>query len=243
MKKIALIATLLVITGGMGFAQSLELYETVGGQDVRRQNGELLTKNVDTKEAFTFGMKVKNVNTGSLNVYCKKVYLLILQGSNNSFCWDVCYVPKVMVSTNPILMKSQEVVNRFDGTYDSYGYSGESRIRYVWFDGANPNDSVCVETKYLSRPMGVDEPTLTSGEMFASPNPAGNYVKLSWKPSGLPGKLILHDLLGNKILEIVMEDSAKEITLNTTDYPDGLYFCIFESEGQARVAKKLIIRH
>ncbi|MFZ4562961.1 MAG: hypothetical protein ACOYNU_06240, partial [Bacteroidales bacterium] len=110
MKKIAWITTLLVITGGMGFAQSLELYETVGGQDVRRQNGELLTKNVDTKEAFTFGMKVKNVNAGSLNIYCKKVYLLILQGSKNSFCWDVCYVPKVMVSTNPIVMKSQEVV-------------------------------------------------------------------------------------------------------------------------------------
>jgi hypothetical protein len=243
MKKIASITILLLITGAMGFAQSLELYETVGGQDVKRQNGEVLIRELDARNPFTFYMKVKNVNTGSLSVYCKKAYMQILPSSENTFCWDVCYVPSVMVSKHPIVMKSQEIISKFDATYSSAGYSGDSRIRYVWFDGAKPTDSIGVEVVFRSRPMGLEESTMSSSEMAVSPNPANTFVKLSFKPSSSPCKLVLHDLLGSKLLEKSIEGYNQEITLNTTAFPDGIYFCMLESGGQVRVVKKIMIRH
>jgi hypothetical protein len=242
MKKIALITTILLITGVMCFAQSLEVYETVGGQDVKRTNGEVLIKDFSGKK-ITFALKVKNVKATNLSVYCKKVYIQILQGSINTFCWDRCYTSKIFVSTDPVVIQPQEIVTRFDATYGSYDYSGESRIRYVWFDGANPADSIGVEVKFISHSTGVDENRYTSIDMVSSPNPADSYLTLSWNSSFRVGKLIMHDLLGNKILEKSIEGSAKEAKLNTSGYPDGLYFCILESEGELRAVKKIIIRH
>jgi hypothetical protein len=243
MKKIALITTLLLITGGVCFAQSLELYESVGGQDVRRMNGDVLVKDIDATKAFTFYLKVKNVNASSLSVFCKKAYVQILPNSDNTFCWDVCYISSIMVSKKPVVIKSQEMVTRFDATYSSTGYSGESRIRYVFFDGNKPGDSAGVEVVYKSRPMGIEDKPIGANEMVASPNPAGSFVKLSWKPTSAPGKLILHDLLGSKILEKTIDGAEKDITLNTSGFPDGIYFCMLESEGQLRLVKKIIIRH
>ena len=244
MKKIALITILLLVTGVVCFAQSLELYENVGGQDVRRQNGEVLIRELEASvKPFTFYMKVKNVNSGSLSVWCKKAYVHILPQSTNLFCWESCYNPLVMVSLKPIVIKSQEILNHFDALYNSAGYSGDSRIRYVWFDGAKPTDSVGVEVVYRSRPMGLEESTMGSNEMVASPNPANTFVKLSFQPSSSPCKLVLHDLLGSKLLEKNIEGFNQEVTLNTSTFPDGIYFCMLESEGQVRVVKKIMIRH
>jgi Secretion system C-terminal sorting domain len=243
MYKLSILTILLLITGVLGFAQSLEIYETVNGQDVRQPNGTILTKEVDGGNSFSFLLKVKNVNSGSLSVFAKKVYLQILPGSVNSFCWDVCYVPSVMVSKKPIVIKPQEIVTRFDATYDSYYYSGDSRIRYVWFDGANLSDSVGVEVIFHSRPSGIGENAIGLNEMSAFPNPAGRSVRLNWKPTSSPGILTFHDLLGNKVLVRNIEGQANEVILDTSDFPDGLYFCMLESEGRVRVVKKIVIRH
>ncbi|MEI7500664.1 MAG: T9SS type A sorting domain-containing protein [Bacteroidota bacterium] len=243
MKKIALLFTMMLAAGVVCFAQSLEIYESVEGQDVKRPNGSILTKIVDPGKTFSFLLKVKNVNTANRSVYCKKVYLEILQGSVNSFCWESCYGPAIMVSPTPIVINPQEIITRFDAVYKSYGYSGDSRIRYVWYDGANPNDSVGVEVVFRSHPTGLDDNMVSATEIVASPNPADAVVSLSWEPTYNPGMLTIHNLVGKKILVKTIEGTEREATLNISDFPDGLYFCILESEGKVRAVKKFIIRH
>lgn len=243
MKKTALISILLLITGVMGFAQSLEMYESVGGQDVKRQNGETLVKELDASKPYVFYMKVKNVSAATKSVFCKKVYINILPNSDNTFCWDVCYIPSVMVSKHPIDIPAGALISKFDATYESYGYSGDSKIRYVWFDGSKPSDSVAIEVIFRARPLGLEESMITLNALVASPNPANAVVKLNWKPFSAPAKLTVHDLIGNKIVEKPIERSAGEEILYTDGFPDGLYFCILESEGQVSVVKKIMIRH
>lgn len=243
MKKIALISILLLITGMMGFAQSLEMYESVGGQDVKRQNGETIIKALDASKPYVFYMKVKNVSAATKSVFCKKVYINILPNSDNTFCWDVCYVPTVMVSKYPIDMPAGSITAKFDATYSSYGYSGDSRIRYVWFDGSNTTDSVSIHVIYRAHPLGLDESMIALNALVASPNPANATVKLNWKPFSDPAKLTMHDLIGSKILEKTVEGIAGEENLNTSGFPDGLYFCILESEGKLPLVKKIVIRH
>ncbi len=238
-----MITTMLLMTGVMCFGQSLELYEPVGGQDIRRQNGEVLIREGVSGTPLSQLMKVKNVSATACSVFCKKVYLHLLPNTDNTFCWDVCYTQQVMVSKHPVVIASQELCNRFDSDYESNNYSGDSRIRYVWFDGAKPNDSVCVEVVFRTRPTGVDESTLCPNAMVASPNPAATVVKLSWKPTGVPCRVVLHDILGGKIFEKTAEGFDKEMNINVTDYPEGLYFGILESEGKAGMVTKIVIRH
>jgi hypothetical protein len=243
MKKITLIATLLLISGVVCFGQSFELYEPVGSQDVRRQNGEVLIREGVSGVPLSQLMKVKNVSAAACSVFCKKVYLQLLPDSDNTFCWDVCYTQAVMVSKKHVLINSQEVCNRFDSDYESNNYSGDSRIRYVWFDGNKPSDSVCIEVIFRTHPTGMDEGSISSNELVVSPNPANAYFKLNWKPTGSPVRLVLHDILGTKLFEKKAAGHDKEMNINVADYPDGLYFCMLESDGQVRVVKKIIIRH
>jgi len=243
MKKLTIIFILVLITGGMSWAQSLEIYESVGGQDIKRNNGEVMIKEVKAGEPFVLSLRTKNIGAATLSVFCKKVYLNILSGSSNTFCWDVCYLQNVMVSKKPIAIKSQETITRFDATYDANEYAGDSRIRYVWFDGANTNDSTCVEVTFRSRSMGTAECQVPMNELFVAPNPANTFVKVKWNPGLINGKIVIRDVVGNTILEKQVEPNCSEVLLNTSEYRDGIYFCLFESEGSARLVKKMVVRH
>ncbi len=84
----------------------------------------------------------------------------------------------------------------------------------------------------------ASEPGIRSFALEAQPNPAGDWVLLSWNlPFGREGKLILSDLLGRTLQEQPVDNRTNgSIRLELRQLPQGIYPCTLRtSEGQQTI--------
>ena len=127
-------------------AQSLSLSDSTGQlphgsfKTVAGQPGD------DLLTTYAF---VTNNSSSTLNVKVKKIENYITPNSVNLFCWGLCFPPNIYVSPDPIPIGPGET-NQFDfhGEYFPTMTTGTTSVTYVFFDEANPNDSVAFHALY-----------------------------------------------------------------------------------------------
>ena len=92
---------------------------------------------------------------------------------------------------------------------------------------------------------GIEENTSIFGNLLLSPNPAGEFVRVSINPSSpFKGSVKLFDLLGNTLWnsEADFEAGLNLTEINLTYIPKGVYFVALSDNRNNRVVKRLIIR-
>ncbi|MFK7783458.1 MAG: T9SS type A sorting domain-containing protein, partial [Crocinitomicaceae bacterium] len=114
------------------------------------------------------------------------------------------------------------------------GDNGCPVYRYSVMDGSN-------ELAYLDiavcKSASVDE--ITPLSVSVAPNPARTYIKVN--TNGVEGATVkMVDVLGNIVLKETVMGSSK--TINTSNFRNGIYFVVVESEGSKPVNRKVIIR-
>ncbi|MCK9423624.1 MAG: T9SS type A sorting domain-containing protein [Bacteroidales bacterium] len=228
------------------FAQSsYEMYENIEGTPVRVLNGGVLHKSMKmTNNDYSFPLLVKNVSSVNCTTWAKKVYLSIVPGTQNWFCWEGCYFPNTMVSKVPYIIGPNQTYNGFDGPYKAAGQIGDSRIRYVFFNGTNLNDTTYFEVIYTSTATGVEEnrPNAITFEVF--PNPVKTTLHCSYNMlTGRQGTILLKNILGEELVKLALSEQEGEIAMDITGYPNGIYFCVLVIDDQVKTLQKIIIQN
>ena len=247
MKKVFLIflGVLLISSSRLLAQTSYEMYEPVGGTTVRVMNGDLLHKTMPmTNPDFEFPILVKNVSAVNCTTWVKKVYLNILTGTTNWFCWDVCYFPNTMVSAHSHIILPGQSFNGFYAHYNAANQIGDSRIRYVFFNGANATDTTYFEVIFTSSSTGVGDNLADCSSLKVYPNPVNRLLHADFNlAAGSMGTLVLRNILGEEVENLPLDGFSGSITMDVSTYPDGVYFCVLNSDNKATTTRKIIINH
>jgi hypothetical protein len=247
MKKIVLFFVLLTGLAVVGFAQSLQLSNNQG---IIVANGEIIQLgSPDSTELITY-MNVKNIGTTNKNVLCRKTEIKMLDSTEITMCWaGGCYPPKTNLSPSAQLITPGQTNTEFVGHYTQMAFnhfkSGESVVRWCFFDQQNPNDSVSVLIKYTSYPLGISEKSGRVAELSnVYPNPASTRATVGFElPAGTSGTLVIRDMIGKTVYSEQLNGSFGKTVINTLDLSDGIYFCSLLVDGKSVQTRKMIVRH
>jgi hypothetical protein len=188
-------------------------------------------------------LKVKNNTAGSLCVnMCKSYAQKSANPFNDEFCWDRCYPQQITKSEGclPFTAGQQDTLH-CHLTYTPQGSLGETVIKYTFWVNGTAGDSVSVIVHFNSTETGIND--LPVATATASPNPCGGNCVFSFESlQGEAGKLVISNILGNKMLELELSPGQNQITADLSFLPEGVYLYRYERSGAAGKAKKLVIR-
>jgi len=231
-----------VIIATSAMSQSFQLSDTSGilpnGSDVY-VSGDTSISNTLTK-----GLTLRNISGGDVSVIVRKIIVNSIQGSINSFCFGTNCYPSTAYTSDTVGIVSGFFTD-FSGDYKPNGHTGESIIRYVFFNVYNKTDSVGITVHYNATPAGINKAVATKTEISNPyPNPAGYYTSINYNfpLSTIKAKFVLRDVLGSKVKEMNIYETEGKLTLNTSDIKEGVYFYSFIIDDKLILTKKLIVR-
>lgn len=247
MKKFFLSACFLSCVAFYGYSQSLTLSNRNGA--IAPNSTITQAGTPDSVELVTY-LNVKNTSANSLKVLVKKVQISMLDSTEVTMCWaGGCYGSGTFVSPNDQAMAPGETITEFSGHYTQVAFShfksGESVVRWVFYDRANVNDSVSVTVKYTTYPLGIAESLARQGTLSnIYPNPAFMDASCNYSlPAGLQGTIVVRDMLGTTVHAQLLPDQAGKVTINTSGMSEGIYFCSLVTNGKIVQSRKLIVKH
>ena len=169
MKK-ALLQLVFVLTSGFLTAQSIQLaLETDTATII---NGTEITVTGDNSEIDVV-VDIRATNMGaSKSIKTKKIEMFYgVSTSRNAICWNVCTAP-VEYGTNPIVTTDAiTLANGAYGIFNGHLYpqsvTGNTKLRYVWYDENNPNDSAYVDVIFeISSAASITETQIASLKLY-----------------------------------------------------------------------------
>lgn len=94
-----------------------------------------------------------------------------------------------------------------------------------------------------SVPTSVAAHSKTTASLNIYPNPASNYVAVSYSKDMVDAdsKLVVIDVLGSVVKEIALVEGSTKITMSTEDLKSGVYFYSISSSSKKSAAQKLVI--
>ena len=241
MKKIILFVFFTIITCYYSYSQSLTLADSAGPI---ANNANVTRQGHNMDDEIACHIFVGNTTNAAIDVIVKKVEISLIPGTMNTFCWGLCYPPNVYVSP-PFTVNANTIDSiNFSGHYNPLTFAGASVIRYVFYDQANPNDSVCVNVTYDALYVGINNQSAKNILSGAYPNPANNTVNFDYSlNSENAGFVIIRNLVGSVVKKSALTSAEGKLSVFTGDLPEGIYFYSLDVDGKAMSTRKLIVRH
>ena len=243
MKKIILLCISAIMVSWV-FSQSLELYYE--GEPIDSMTEITLTAHPDSGMMIIDTLDVKNLSDLTLDVICVREIIENIEGTVNTFCWGgQCYPPFVDTSGTATTIDPQTVSYEFSGDHSPNGFTGTTKVKYTFYNMDNPDDNVMVIVNYdASDPNSVQEIDLQFTLSKAYPNPANNFVSVDYDLRDVQNaRIAFYNLLGSKVNEIELTESFGTLTINTSDFIEGIYFYSLLINNEASQTQKLIIKH
>ena len=240
MKKLLLSVYLLSIVAFVGYSQSL----TLSHEGTPVPNGSDVTvSGLSSDLEVIVEMDITNNSATAIDVLVKKVEIDLVPGSTNTFCWGLCFPPNTIVSPDPITIDAGTTnTEDFSGHYYPNGFDGVSIIRYVMFNQADPNDSVCFNALF-DVVVGLDDLIGITTLSIAYPNPANMQATFNYSVNaGAKTELIIRNLLGSTIRKMELSGDG-QIRISTAELSEGIYFYSLTENGQIQSTRKLVVSH
>jgi hypothetical protein len=242
MRKLLLIALLFSLFTTHSFSQSFELYH----DDEFFPNGGTLKVTGEALPGIWLyaHMSIKNISETDKYVKARKFEVSVVPGSENTFCWVICWVNTVFTSPSGLTIEPDSTNHTFSGDYLSHGNSGVTIMRYTFFDDNNPNDSVYFYVEFNAGTLGTDDRTTEQISVSnAYPNPANSYVSFDYDlPLSITNAAIrIHNLLGSVVKEMNITHNSGKITLDVNDLKDGFYFYSIVANNEIIDTRRLVI--
>lgn len=221
------------------------------GQSV--ENGGTVTLNGMANEDLLTLALVATLNGGSnVNVNMRRYEVSVVSGTENYFCWGVCY-DAMPSGTLPAWFAGQEAVidmqpgvpvNEFKAYLVPNNTSGTSTFRYVWFNTTNATDTLSVTVVFQVAPVGIAEVTGPRATLEVFPNPVlGEETRLRYALSGTrtTARLVVHNALGGVVQERVLNNPEGEVLIDTRMLEAGLYFASIQANGRPLVTRRIAV--
>lgn len=209
-------------------------------------NAEITKYGPATNDEIIVELDVTNNSGTGLSVLVKKVENYLVDSTENTFCWaGLCYAPFVYISPNAVNIAAGTIhEDDFSGHYNPKGHPGESSVSYVFYDEANPNDSVMVTVIYTTLTIGVDDNFSAAYSIsHPYPNPATDIVKFDYNlPDNQTATVKIYSLLGSLVGEMGITSASGTLSFNTDKLEDGFYFYTLFSGNEKMESGKFILR-
>ena len=227
-------------------AQTLELYNL---NDVLLSNGDTISVDSlsSSSDSLSFSemivyVKVKNISGSQKTVYCEKQPQDTVAGTENTFCWGICFLPTTYVSPDPLTIESGEVSSGFSGHYSPKNIAGTSLIKYIL--NVLHGDSAWFYIKYNALYNSIANNNFNSNISAPYPNPANNNISINYNISNKNNaNILIYNVYGKLEKQISINNLIGVININVSDLPSGIYFCTFNINGEIVKTNKLIIVH
>jgi hypothetical protein len=244
MKKVLLLA-ILSFFGAAAFAQSYQIF--YDGNPVANNSAIQVICDPSTTVVTAY-IACKNIGAMSVSTKTKKIIHAgdTLTGTGNYFCWGACFPPFVYVSPIALMIGPGATSNDFYADYEPRGQVGASKITYVFFDENNTNDSAAITVEWKASPTDIGQELFSKIRFSdAYPNPANRIAFIDYElPEGLENtSVIITNLLGAKVMEIMVSRRNGTLEIPVEDLNNGIYFYTLRTKNGFAITKKLIVRH
>jgi hypothetical protein len=202
-------------------------------------NGSIIDANTDLNTEIS----VENTSNESIDIMVSRQLVNGLPGTQNYFCWTACYTPSVSVSTAPITFAPSEIdENRFAVHYVPNEVIGSVTIKYCAYDNDNPADSSCVNVTFNALTVSTDEYLISDSFSDFYPNPAFSTAFLDYNlNSGDVAQVVVSDILGNVVLQQIIENQNGKLNFDLRDTKPGLYFANIFLNDDLKLIKRLVV--
>lgn len=247
MYKYKSIIFLFVIIFHCAEGQSLRIYNLSDQSEIT--DSTLMLQSPDNNgwvgfESLDLYVKVVNTGFSNLEIGAKKIENDSLQPDvQHTICFaGTCYAPSVFISPNHITLLPGESDSGFVAHYlfdNRIHVRGLNNVTYVFYDVNNPSDSVFVNVIYNTVTItGIDEVSGSNSEVISFPNPVNQNV--NFKLKDIESCTILNSQ-GANLKDISFGSDFNELSINTKDYPCGIYFYTFIDKNKRRYSGKFLI--
>ncbi len=216
-------------------------------------NGQEVTVTGDANAALlTSSLYTTRNGSTSINVNVKRYELNAQAGTQNYFCWGVCY-DAIPAGTLPFWSAGQEAMlpmapgatlDNFHAYHVPLGNAGISTYRYVWYNTAAPTDTVYVDIRFEATAVGIEEVSRPAAQIQAYPNPtSGNDLQLevSMDRASAGTQVVAYDMLGGAVRRLAIGAQQNRLLLPTSDWTPGVYFVSIERNGATLATRRVVV--
>lgn len=252
-KKVLLTLTLTAMVGVIA-AQSLQFgYYDESNTFHAYNNNAQITCNATPNEwgEMLMDAALKNLTGDEIEVIVEKEHIQIVEGTENSFCWGLCYLSTVFVS-NPKPLGANAVSDdgalsfhyQVDPTYsgDPTQYlPGTTIVKYYAYPADNVDDRVALTVNFTYSAASVAESTVSMGHAY--PNPASTQVNFDFRAYGNENvKVVVYNLLGQEVKSQLVGAYQNRVSIAVDDFQPGIYFCSFLVNDEVVKTEKFIVK-
>ncbi|MEZ4737878.1 MAG: T9SS type A sorting domain-containing protein [Flavobacteriales bacterium] len=172
-------------------------------------------------------------------------------GTNNFFCWGICFLPAT-TGTHPAWetpfyenLEPGERFNGFHAYHEAQGINTSTRYRFVWFDLNDPQgaDSSWVDIEFAAA-VGMAERAAVSASLEVWPNPsAGSDIQLNFELSKpLQGtEVVLYNVLGDRVRRQSVSATQGRAVISAAGLGAGVYLANLEANGKMLATRRIVV--
>lgn len=179
-------------------------------------------------------------------VNVKRYEMGVAAGTQNYFCWNLCYLPRNAGQTPLWVGDDYQDMNPgvpftgFGGYHVHNGDYSLSTYRYVWYDVNNPSDSAYVDLVFESA-VGVADVAAVQ-QFSVTPNPANDATMVTYASAGgSADAIVVYNALGGQVLNTPVAATQRNAQLNVASLREGVYFVSLQQRGRTLGTQRLVV--
>lgn len=216
-------------------------------------NGGLLIVTGEPNEDVMEGDIIATLVEGPLrNINVRRYELAVQPVTQNYFCWGVCYAPQDAgalpvwnsAGQHSLPLTAGEPVSNFHGYHVPLGQVGTSTYRFVWFDTANPTDSVWADIQFQAITGASVRELEAAATISAFPNPSrGEDVQFQLDVRNVSQALdlVVFNAVGERVHTITVRSGQPIARLSTANLSEGLYFATLQQGGSTLAVRRFAV--
>ena len=233
MRWLLTIACLLALSFS-SFAQKIQLIDASG--EITAASGSKVSNK----------LKIKNTSTQPVRLAVSISESELASSQNVALCYKGNCLDGLGNDLDIITILPGATVNDLELRFTAGLDESESRIKYLFVDIDNPKEAITHTFNYKVRstaPNGI----MYSGQGIsvsnAYPNPVTDFATIDFSmASAFNAKIVFYNVLGDKVLDVPLNQFDTNIKIPTDNLKVGVYFYTLYLDNKGEVTKKLIVR-
>jgi len=237
MKKI--IAIVFLFASFCSYSQSIELFykkKYVNPNDT-------LTITVPSISFTEHYLDIVNASANDVDLVIERNRISLLQGSENTFCFETCFSPEYDGPTAPFHFSAGDTLKEdfFHTTYDPNGKEGISLIQYTFYDKDDLSGtmSTSVMFKFVSEGVGIQENIAESVGLHVYPNPTTGQITVKSGQVYKVESVEIYDVVGQVVGAYRIQPENTDTVIDISHLSAGIYFLKIET-ANGTITKKVV---
>ena len=243
MKKIQLLIFLLTLSV-FTFAQTTLKLTDAQGNIIPNGGSRTYTTTADVAIVpGDYMLYLHNTGTEEIPILCSKEIIDTIAGTDVAFCWGQCFGEITYTSPQPGVYVAVGDSDIFNPDYAPNGFVGTSHVRYVFSENGNRDNQTAFYVTFIATPSSVNSYAQNNNKIIISPNPASNQINIDYSLQDNINSITIKNMLGAVVYSSNVAISSGKVSINSSEFVDGIYFVTSASNGTPVNTKKLIIKH